>query len=79
MELSAIALRGLEDARNRVERSAERLARVGTTTAEGTPVNSVDLTREMVALLAARNDFAAGIRLLQTADELQRGLIDLLP
>ena len=62
-----------------MQRSAERLARVGTNPEKGAAAGSVDLTQEMVALLAARNDFAAGIRLLQTADELQRGLIDLLP
>jgi hypothetical protein len=75
MELSAIALRGMEQAQGRVEDSAARLARTGAADYGG---DTVDLSSEVVQLLAARNDFAANARVAETAGEMERKVIDLL-
>jgi len=75
MDLSAIALRGLDQAQAKLEKSAARLASSGALSPDG---DTVDLSAEVVALLSAKNAFAAGIKVLRTADEMQRQTIDLL-
>ncbi len=75
MELSAIALQGMERAQGRLEDSAARLARLGTADYGG---DTVDLSREAVEMLAARNDFAANARVAGAGAEMEKKLIDLL-
>lgn len=77
MELTAIALQGLEAAQGQLERSAERLSRAGEMSPDGAPVDPVDLSGEAVALLSARNNFETNARVLETADEMQRQVLDL--
>ncbi len=78
MEIFSIALQGLEQAQARVEKAAGRLASVGADSSNGVPVDSVDLSREMVALLLAKNAFAANIGMLKIANEMQGRVLDLL-
>ncbi len=78
MELSAIALQGMERAQAQLERSAERLSRAGRPPSDGVPADTVDLSAEMVGLLSARNAFAAMTRVLKTTDDMERHVIDLL-
>jgi flagellar hook protein FlgE len=77
MDVTGIALGGLEAAQSALETSAKRLAGVGTTSADGT-VDGVDLSTEMVALLSARQQFQVNARVIHTADEMQKSLVDLL-
>jgi flagellar hook protein FlgE len=78
MGIFAIGLQGLEHAQASVQKTAERLAGTGAaSTSPGTP-DTVDISQEMVSLMQARNDFAANIRMLKTADEMQRQVMDLL-
>jgi hypothetical protein len=77
MQLSAIALQGMENAAARVQKTAARLAKAAPPPLE--PCASVpDIAQEMTALLTARNEFAVSARVLQTADEMNGGILDLL-
>jgi flagellar basal body rod protein FlgC len=67
------ALGGMRNAQSTLERTAERIAGAVTP-----PPDSVDLSAEMVAMLAARNQFQANARVIQTADEMQKRLLDIL-
>jgi flagellar hook protein FlgE len=72
MEISAVALQGLERAQERLAATAQRLARAAD------PADTVDLAAETVALLESRHAFAVNARVLKTADQMQQSLIDLL-
>jgi hypothetical protein len=75
MDICSVALAGMERAAARVERSAARLATAADVSA---PSDGLDLSQEVVSLLAARNDFAVQSRVVLTADEMQRQVLDLL-
>jgi flagellar basal body rod protein FlgC len=77
MELSAIALRGLEQALMQFGQAEEQVA-APAATADGTPVDTIDLSQAIVSLLSARNQFEANIAVLKTADEMQRHVVDVL-
>ena len=72
MEISAIALSGMQAAQTRLENTATRIAHVSE------PEDRVDLSAEMVALMESRNDFAANIKALKTADQMQQSVLDVL-
>ena len=77
VEISSIALHGLEQAQGRVEQAAGRLASVGAGSSEEMPVDSADLSQEVVSLLAAKNAFAANLGVLKVANEMQGLVLDL--
>ncbi len=72
MQISAIALSGMHAAETRLEHAANRIARVSQ------PEDQVDLSAEMVALIEARNNFAANANVMKTADEVERSLLELV-
>jgi hypothetical protein len=72
MELSAIALEGLERAQNQLEATARRIA---ASPAQG---DSVDLNAEMIALLATKNAILADLKLAKVVGDIERATIDLL-
>ncbi len=72
MDIAAIALGGMNEAQGRVESAARRLA------SAAEPTDTVDLSAEMVALMEARNAFTTNARVLETADEIQKNVIDIL-
>ena len=72
MEISAIALSGMNQAQTRLEGVAKRLARVSDS------ADTIDLSTEMVALLEARNAYATNAKVLKTADEMHGSLLDVL-
>ena len=74
MDISAIALGGLNQAQTNFETAARRIASVGS----GAPEDSVDLTSSIVSLIQAKNDFAANLKTVKVADEMQRTALDLL-
>jgi hypothetical protein len=77
MDISAIALGGLEQAQVQLGNAASSLAG-----AAGSPSppssDSVDLSAGIVALMSAKNDFAVNISVLKTADQIQKYAIDLM-
>lgn len=78
MDVSSIALQGLELAQLQLEKSASRLASAGTSSPSGAPVDTVDLSQEAVAMLSAKNQFSANINVLKIADDMQKSAINLL-
>ena len=71
MDVTAIALSGLQAAQQSLGTASRRLA------SPEQPGDLVDLSNEMVALLAAKNQFAANAKVIQTAGEMQKHTIDL--
>ena len=78
MEISAIALQGLNQAQAQVEEAAGQLASIGTDTSQGEPVDTAVLSEAAVALLSGKNAFATNIQLLKVADEIEGQAIQLL-
>jgi flagellar hook protein FlgE len=78
MEIASIALQGMERAQAHVEQAAGRLASIGANSSESSPVDTVDLSQEVLALLAAKNDFAANVATLKIANQIQKQTVNLL-
>jgi flagellar hook protein FlgE len=77
MDISAIALQGLEQSQVQLDNAASRLAGAGAS-ADGLNSDSVDLSAGMVALLSAKNNFAVNISIMKTADQIEKYTIDLM-
>ncbi|HUM04924.1 MAG TPA: flagellar basal body rod C-terminal domain-containing protein [Terriglobales bacterium] len=77
MDLSAIALQGLRQAEVNLDKAATRIASFGADSANG-DADSVDLSAEMVALMSAKNHFSLNLQTLETANEVQQSVIDIL-
>jgi hypothetical protein len=76
MDLSAIALQGLDQAQTALETAASKIASAGTLSPDS--ADAVDISAEMVALLSARNMFSVNLATLKVADEVQKSVIDIL-
>jgi len=77
MDISSIALQGLDQASTQLDAAAAQIAGAGATSADGSNPDVVNLSTEMVALMSAQNSFAANLVTLKTADQVQKGLVDL--
>ena len=77
MDPSTIALQGLQEADAQLETAASRIANAGATSPDGAPVDTVNLSAEMVALMAAQNLFEANLATIKTTDQMQKALIDI--
>lgn len=67
-------LAGLEKASEALNKTASRIQSVGLTPQGDT----VDLSTEMVALLQAKNNFAANTKVIQAADQMTQSLLNVL-
>jgi len=77
MDPSAIALQGLQQADAQLETAATRIANAGVTSPDGVPVDIVDLSAELVALMTAQNLFEANLATIKTDNQMQKALIDI--
>jgi len=77
MDISAIALQGLEQAQVQLEAAATAIAGGGASSS-GQGADTVDLSTAVVALLTAKNQFALDIGVLKVADQTQKSLIDVV-
>jgi flagellar hook protein FlgE len=73
MDVMSVALGGMRNVQSTLERTAEQIAAVSPETSD-----SVDLSSQMVAMLAARNQFQSNARVIQTADDMQKTLLDIM-
>lgn len=73
MEIASIGLQGMKQAEGRLEKTASNLAKIGTP-----ETDTVSLSDEMVSLLSEKNDFAINTKLVQTGDEMQKRVLDIL-
>lgn len=77
MDPSSIALQGLHQADLQMDTAAARIAGENAPSAGGTNVDTVDLSAEMVALMAAQTLFDANLATLKTVDQMQKSVVDL--
>jgi flagellar basal body rod protein FlgC len=77
MDISSIALQGLQQADVQLEAAAINIANLGESTPDGATLDVVDLSSAMVALMSAKIDFSANLKTLQTANEMQKSMLDL--
>ena len=77
MDLSAIALQGMEQAQVQLGNAATSLAGAGASP-NGANLDIVDLSAEMVALMSAKNDYSVNLSVLKTAAQIEKQVIDLL-
>jgi len=73
MDVTSVALRGMQDAQSTLQKTANQIASVSPENSD-----SVDLSSQMVAMLAARNQFQTDVRVVKTADDMQKKVLDLL-
>jgi flagellar hook protein FlgE len=77
MNLMNIALGGMRIAQSSLDSTAQRIAGAATRPPDQPP-DSVDLSTEMVAMLAARNQFKASAQVFQAGDKMQKKLLDIM-
>jgi flagellar hook protein FlgE len=77
MDPSPIALQGLQQADVQLNKAAAKIASAAATSPNGANLDVVDLSAEMVALMAASNLFDANLVTLKTADRMPRSLVDI--
>jgi flagellar hook protein FlgE len=77
MDASSIALQSLQQANAQLETAAARIASAGADSLEAAPVDVVDLSAEMVALMSAQSAFEVNLITLKAAAEMQKSLVDL--
>ena len=77
MNVLSTAREGLERAQDKVDRIAKRLAQFAAFE-DSAPVDTVDLSEEMVSLVAAQNEYSANVVVARTAAELESKLLDIL-
>jgi flagellar hook-associated protein FlgK len=82
MDVMNAALGGMLIAQSSLERTAQRIAGASTQSIQPPPAaqppDSVDLSTEAVALLAARNQFQASAQVFQAGDKMQKKLLDIM-
>jgi flagellar hook protein FlgE len=77
MDPSSIALQGLQQANIQVIAAATKIASADASSPDGTNLDVVDLSAEMVALMSAQSAFDVNLDTLKTADQMQKSLLDL--
>ena len=79
MDVMNAALGGMMIAQSSFARAAQTIAGAYTQTAQtAQPPDSVDLSAEAIALLAARNQFQASVQVFQVGDKMQKKLLDMM-
>jgi flagellar basal body rod protein FlgC len=78
MDLSAIALQGLEQAQVQLDAAASNLANAGSNSPNGANLDTVDLAAQIVAVNSAQTLVAINLSTLKTVDQLQKTALDLL-
>ena len=78
MDISAIALAGMQQAQSQFDQAASNLASIGSGSPSGTPIDTVDLSAKAVSLLSAKNVYALNVDVMKIANEMQSHAIDLL-
>jgi len=77
MDISAIALQGLQQAESQLDAAAAGIASAGTGSSNGDNVDVVDLSTEMVALTQVQTQYEANLATLKTADQVEQNLVNL--
>lgn len=78
MSLLPAAAESLRSTEERLQRVAERLARLPLSADSAAPEDVVDLSAEVVAMLQAKTAHAAEVKVIETASEMDRRVLDIL-
>jgi len=76
MDISSLALQGVQQAQMQFDQAAQRVASLGSGTAGGG--DTLDLSAAAVALLLSKNQFSAELDVLKIADEMQKKVASIL-
>jgi flagellar basal body rod protein FlgC len=76
MAASAIALQGLQQAEVQLNTAASAIANAGANSGNGSTLDVVSLSEEMVAMMSAQTSFSANLATLETTDQMQQNLLD---
>ncbi len=71
-------MEGMRRAEDRLGVAAERIARTPATGSGPAAGDTVDLSAEMIALMEARNQFAANLKAFAVGDRMARTALDVL-
>ena len=77
MDISAIALQGLQQADVQLEAAMTNLVSAGADSA-GSSLDIVDVATQIVALNSAQDSFAVNLEALKTADQVQQNVLNIL-
>jgi hypothetical protein len=78
MDVSAIALQGLQQAGAQLEQAAATIASFGASTPAGANLDVVDLSSAIIALSSAQTQSSLNISTLKVADQMQKSVIDMI-
>lgn len=82
MDITSVVLQALQQADAQANAAASNLAVAGVGSSSGTStgsgVDTVSLSDSMVALISAENLYAANIATLNTADQIENALLNVL-
>ena len=78
MDVSSIALQGLQQADAQLEQAAATIASFGATSPDGATLDVVDLSSAILALNSARNQSLVNLSTLKVADQMQKSVIDMI-
>ena len=74
----SVPLQGLNRAEAELNSAAAKIAQASLSAGSPPANDAVDLSTEIVALLSAKNDFAANARVIHTIGDLNQSLVNLL-
>lgn len=77
MDISSIAIQGLDQASAQLDAAAANIATAGAGPPDGATLDTVDLCTQIVPLISAQTLFAANLATLKTTDQMQKSLIDI--
>jgi flagellar hook protein FlgE len=69
---------GLDQASAQLDAAEAGIASAGAASPDGTNLDIVSLSEEMVALMSAKTMYLANLNTLKTADQIQKSTIDLI-
>jgi hypothetical protein len=78
MDISAIALQGLQQADAQLNNAATRIATAGADSPDGATLDVVDLSSEVIALMTAKNQAQVNISSMKASDEVQKSLLNVI-
>lgn len=78
MDVSAIALQGLQQADLRLQNAVAAIVSAGVNSPDGASLDVVSLSAELVAMMSAQNLYDANLATLRTADQRQKSLINVM-
>jgi hypothetical protein len=75
MDITAVALQGLQEAQARIDKASASLSRLSIDASSG---DSVDLSSEVIALIAAQGQVETSVATAKSADQVEQKLLDVL-